>query len=141
VAAHVGDVFQHRFLLLHLRRGEGGNGLLRRRGGGFAQLADELLSGGVVFKDVGKRAVGRFFLFNIRFRRGRTLLGGGVPVVTPGIATANDGALNRLINSNRIHGTASSGENVEQNDKYRSRGGGGFLGTIWRKKAGQPGPA
>jgi hypothetical protein len=52
-----------------------------------------------------------------------------VPVVTPGIATANDGALNRLINSNRIHGTASSGENVEQNDKYRSRDAEGDFGN------------
>jgi hypothetical protein len=116
-------------LLLNLRRGEGWHRLLRRRGGGFAQLANELLPGGVVFKDVGKRAVGGFFLFNIRFRRRRTLLGGGVPVVTPGIATANDGALNRLINSSRIHGTASSGENVEQNDKYRSRDAEGIFGN------------
>ena len=75
MAAHVGDIFQHRFLLLNLRRGEGWHRLLRRRGGGFAQLANELLPGGVVFKDVGKRTVGGFFLFNIGFRRRRILLG------------------------------------------------------------------
>ena len=78
MAAHVGDVFQHRFLLLNLRRSEGWHRLLRRRGGGFAQLTNKLLPGGVVFKDVGKRTVGGFFLFNIGFRRRRTLLGSGV---------------------------------------------------------------
>src|SRR5690606_34911658 len=63
-----------------------------------------------------------------------------VPVVTPGIATAIDGALNKLSNNSRIHGTVPSGENVEQNDKYRGQGA---EGVFWEqsgvKKPGMPG--
>ncbi|GER65392.1 hypothetical protein TUM17561_07120 [Enterobacter cloacae] len=53
--------------------------------------------------------------------------------------TANDGAQNRLSNS-KIHGTASSGENNEQKDKYRGRGA---REDFWEqsgvKKPGMPG--
>ena len=74
MAADVGDVFQHRFLLLHLRRDDVRDWLLRRRGGDFSQLADELLAGSIVLKDVGKGAVGGFFLFDIGFRWRRIFL-------------------------------------------------------------------
>ncbi len=94
----------------------------------FAQLANEFLPGGVVLKDVGKGAVGGFFLFNIGFRRGVFAGSRG----SGGHAGDRDGERWRTKQANQQqqdprHGV--SGENVEQNDKYRSRDAEGDFGN------------
>lgn len=129
MAANLSHIFQHRFLLFYRRRGDGWNGLW----GGVAAIfsADRLnLAGRCRFPAHRQAHCRRLFLFCIRFRWRRFCCAVDVPVVTPGIATAIDGALNKLSNNSRIHGTVPSGENVEQNDKYRGQGA---EGVFWEQ--------
>ncbi len=128
-ATDIGDVFQYRLFVFDFRRRDSRNRILRRCGGHFPQLIDKFLPGRVVLKHVGKCAVSGFF-FSASGSGGAFCWVAVAPVVTPGMVTASDGALNRVNSSNRIHGTASSDKNIVQNDKYRARGA---EGSFWEQ--------
>ncbi|CSF40683.1 Uncharacterised protein [Shigella sonnei] len=68
MAADFGDLLQHGLLFNQRRRHDLRDRFRRGRRGDSTQLVDQFFTRGVVIQHIRQCAIGRFFLFDIRFR-------------------------------------------------------------------------